>query len=120
MKKMKTIISVLFLIVVAINMMWTFAIKSLATNGSPPQSSEPLDTGQPIEEGTPKSTTRIEDIAKHPMFIFVDFVFWKAIGEVVTNFIKNLFQKNKDSKRPNSHKTKKKPKNKGRKKKKKK
>lgn len=116
MRKMKAVVSALFLIVVAINMMWSFAIKSFATNESPQQRDEPLDTGQSIEDGSPKNATEIEDITKHPIVILFDFVFWRAIGEAVTNFMKLLFEKNKGSK--NSKKGK--PKNKKNKKHKKK
>ncbi len=118
MRKMKAVVSALFLIVVAINMMWSFAIKSFATNESPPQSDEPSDTGQSVEEGTPQNATKMEDITKHPIIIFVDFVFWKVISEVVTNFVKLPFQKNKDSKKSKNHRLKSKSKNKKRKKKK--
>ncbi len=98
MRKTKAIITALFLIIVAINMMWSFTIKSFATNESPSQRDEPPNTGQSVEDGTPKNEMGLENITKHQIYIFFDFVFWRAIGETVGNFVKLLFQKKKESK----------------------
>ncbi len=97
MRKMKAIISALFLIVVAINMMWSFTIKSFAANESSQQNNEPSDTGQSVEE-TSENTTKTGDKAKHSIIFFVDYVFWKAIEEAVRNYVKDLFQRIKNSK----------------------
>ncbi len=113
----KSIMFALFLVVVAINMMWSFSIVSFAISENCTQSAQQLDTGQYVGDVVGKvaeTDTIEEDKNQKPMVVFADFVFWKVIGEAVANSIKEVFQKIKNSrflkvgKTRNTHKKKKK------------
>lgn len=102
MKRRKSFMSVCFLVVVAINMIWLLSFDSFATNEPPPQNYALSDTGQSFEE------KEMENTYSPPIIVFFDFVFWKTIGEIVANLIKFWFARHEKNGKPKKKKRKKK------------
>lgn len=91
MKTSKALMFIVFLLVVAINMMWVFPIKTFATDKSPPQNVEPSVS---VQQQTQEKGKAIDDSTQPTivtMPVFLDFVFWKTVGEIVRNLIQLLF-----------------------------
>ena len=75
MKRSKPFMSVCFLVVVAINMIWLLSFDSFATNEPPPQSYALSDTGQFFEEKEMESTY------SPPIIVFLILSFGKQLAK---------------------------------------